>query len=152
MGYRSIINGELIIEGLDADTIKTINAGSPCYYADDPLCSIYTADDGTVRLAPEDFDWVKAYGFTEEVKYLIAAVIAAGGQFIKGQLIREGQDDTDKESYTVQFNPTTNTHEVIHEELACIWVVSDIATSADADTANGDHHDPRIGTQRPYQG
>ena len=112
------------------------------------------ADDGTVRLAPEDFDWVKAYGFTEEVKYLIAAVIAAGGQFIKGQLIREGQDDTDKESYTVPFNPATNTHEVIHEELACVWVVSDIATSADvgADTADGDHHDPRIGTQRPYQG
>lgn len=158
MGYRSIINGELIIEGLDADTINAINASSPCYYADDPLCSIYTADDGTVRLAPKDSDWVKAYGFTEEVTYLITAVIAAGGQFIKGQLIREGEEDTDKESYTVEFNPATNTHEVIHEELACIWVVSDIATSADAgtdagtgtDTADNDRRDPRIGTQRPY--
>lgn len=151
MGYRSIINGELIIEGLDADIINTINADSPCYYADDPLCAIYTADDGTVRLAPKDFDWVKAYGFTEEVKYFIAAVITAGGRFIKGQLIREGQDDIDKESYTVQFNPVTNTHEVIHEELVSVWEVRSIPTNADANGADDNADtDPRIGTQRPY--
>lgn len=148
MGYRSIINGELTIEGLINDQIATINADVSWRYVDYPLCQITTTDNNTVVLASEYSDWVKAYGFTEEVEYFIAAVTAAGGRFTGGELIREGQEDTDKECYVVQIDPATNISEIIHEELVCVWEVSDIPTNAGA---GGDANaDPRIGTRRPY--
>lgn len=152
MGYRSVISGELAIEGLTDDQIATINANVSGYYADYPLCQITTADNGTVVLASEYSDWVKAYGFTKEVEHFIAAVTAAGGRFTAGELIREGEDDTDKERYIVQIDPVTNISEVIHEELVCVWEVCGIPTNTSANDTGNDSTDtdPRIGTRRPY--
>lgn len=146
MGYRSVISGELAIEGLNADQIAAINAHITRHHIG--LCQITTNNDGNMALGSGYSDWVKAYGFAEEVEYFIAAVTAAGGRFTGGELIREGQDDTDKECYVVQIDPATNIGEVIHEELVCVWEVSDIPTNA---SAGGDANaDPRIGTRRPY--
>lgn len=150
MGYHSIISGELAIEGLTDDQIATINEHSPQHYANDSLCSIITANDNTVVLTSKYSDWTKTYGFAEEVEYFIAAVTAAGGRFTAGELIREGQDDTDKERYIVQIDPATNVSEVIHEELACIWEVCGISTNAGVRGTDDTDTDPRIGTRQPY--
>lgn len=150
MGYRSIINGALTIEGLTDDQIATINADVSGHYTDYSICQITAINDNTVALASEYSDWVKAYGFTKEVEHFIAAVTAAGGCFTAGELIREGEDDTDKERYVVQIDPATNASEIIHEELVCVWEVCGIPTSVGASGADAANADPRIGTQRPY--
>lgn len=119
-------------------------------HTDYSLCQITATNDNTVALASEYSDWVKAYGFTKEVEHFIAAVTAAGGCFTAGELIREGEDDTDKERYVVQIDPATNISEVIHEELVCVWEVSDIPTNTSASGTSDANADPRIGTRRPY--
>lgn len=131
MGYRSFIDGQILIANLSEQEIERINTEIHSRDMYEYL-TITKVDDLTTIFTPSELKFidldkadadllnfavltvndecrdmmVKDYGFTEEAEAYIAAVLSTtSASFIIGDITRLGEDDTDRERFRVVTNP-----------------------------------------------